>query len=182
MVIDLSQMRSVRVDPASRTVRVEPGCTAGDLDHATHAFGLAVPLGIVGTTGVAGLTLGGGTGYLTRKHGLTVDNLLEVDVVWPTARFVTPNKEKHTDLFWAVRGGGGNFGVVTSFLFQAHPAGWSSPVRSSGTPKTPKQVMATYRDFIPEGLLRTSVSLSASRPCRQTIRSQRSTGTSAPAP
>jgi FAD/FMN-containing dehydrogenase len=107
LVIDLSQMRERARRPASRTARVEPGCTAADLDHATHAFGLAVPLGIVGSTGVAGLTLGGGTGYLTRKHGLTVDNLLEVDVVLADGSFVTANKDKHVDLFWAVRGGGG---------------------------------------------------------------------------
>ncbi|WP_201701602.1 FAD-binding oxidoreductase, partial [Paraburkholderia kirstenboschensis] len=140
---------SVRVDPASRTVRVDPGCTAADVDHATHAFGLAVPLGIVGSTGVAGLTLGGGTGYLTRKHGLTVDNLVEVDVVLADGSFVTANKDKHVDLFWAVRGGGGNFGVVTSFLFQAHPAKmvFAGPIFWDA--KEARQVMAMYRDFIP---------------------------------
>jgi len=148
LVIDLSQMRSVRVDPKTRTVRVDPGCTAADLDHATHAFGLAVPLGIVGSTGVAGLTLGGGTGYLTRKHGLTVDNLLEVDMVLADGSFVTASKDSHPDLFWAVRGGGGNFGVVTSFLFQAHPAKmvFAGPIFWDA--KDAKKVMATYRDFI----------------------------------
>src|SRR6185436_13262650 len=119
LVIDLGALKGIRVDPEARTVRVEPGCTSADVDHTTHAFGLAVPFGIVGSTGVAGLTLGGGTGYLTRKHGLTVDNLLEVDVVLADGRFVTASKEKHPDLFWALRGGGGNFGVVSSFLFQA---------------------------------------------------------------
>jgi FAD/FMN-containing dehydrogenase len=149
LVIDLSQMRSVRVDPASSTVRVDPGCTAADVDHATYALGLAVPLGIVGSTGVAGLTLGGGTGYLTRKHGLTVDNLLEVDVVLADGSFVTASKDKHADLFWAVRGGGGNFGVVTSFLFQAHQAKmvFAGPIFWDANDA--RQVMAMYRDFIP---------------------------------
>jgi hypothetical protein len=148
LVVDLSQMRTVRVDPATRTARVDPGCTAADLDHATHAFGLAVPLGIVGSTGVAGLTLGGGTGYLTRKHGLTVDNLLEVDMVLADGSFVTASKDSHPDLFWAVRGGGGNFGVVTSFLFQAHPAKmvFAGPIFWDA--KDAKKVMAAYRDFI----------------------------------
>lgn len=121
LVIDLSMMKSVRVDPATQRVRVDPGCTSDDVDHATHTFGLAVPFGIVSTTGVAGLTLGGGTGYLTRKYGLTIDNLLEADVVLADGSFVTASQSQHSDLFWALRGGGGNFGVVTSFLFQAHP-------------------------------------------------------------
>src|SRR5947208_3855030 len=113
LVIDLSAMKGVRVAPASGTVRADPGCTSGDVDHATHAFGLAVPFGIVSTTGVAGLTLGGGTGYLTRQHGLTIDNLLEADVVLADGSFVTASTKENTDLFWALRGGGGNFGVVT---------------------------------------------------------------------
>ena len=102
---DLSLTKSVRVDPASQTVRVDAGCTSGDVDHATHPFGLAVPFGIVSTTGVAGLTLGGGTGYLTRKYGLTIDNLLEADVVLADGRFVNASKSQHPDLFWALRGG-----------------------------------------------------------------------------
>ncbi|MGH2389033.1 MAG: FAD-binding oxidoreductase [Chloroflexota bacterium] len=121
LVIDLSRMKGIRVDPAERTVRVEGGCVWGDVDHATHPFGLATPSGFVSSTGVGGLTLGGGIGYLTRTHGLTLDNLLGVDMVLADGSFVTADAEHHADLFWAVRGGGGNFGVVTSFLFRVHP-------------------------------------------------------------
>jgi hypothetical protein len=121
LVIKLSRMKGIRVDPQARTVRVEGGCTWGDVDHATHAFGFAVPAGIISTTGVGGLALGGGLGHLTRGCGLTIDNILEVDVVLADGRFVTANAKKNSDLFWAVRGGGGNFGVVTSFLFRMHP-------------------------------------------------------------
>ena len=149
LVIDLSMMKSVRVDPASRTVRVDAGCTSGDVDHATYPFGLAVPFGIVSTTGVAGLTLGGGTGYLTRKYGLTIDNLLEADVVLANGSFVTASKSQHPDLFWALRGGGGNFGVVTSFLFQAHPVStvYAGPIFWEATHA--RAVMRAYRDFLP---------------------------------
>ena len=150
LMIDLSLMKGVRVDPAIRTVRVEAGCTSGDVDHATHPFGLAVPFGIVSTTGVAGLTLGGGTGYLTRKHGLTIDNLIEADVVLADGRFVTTSKSQHPDLFWALRGGGGNFGVVTSFLFQAHPVRmvYAGPIFWDAT-RHGQAVMRAYRDFLP---------------------------------
>jgi FAD/FMN-containing dehydrogenase len=150
LVIDLSLLKSVRVDPASQTVRVDAGCTSGDVDHATHAFGLAVPFGIVSSTGVAGLTLGGGTGYLTRKHGLTVDNLLEADVVLADGSFVTASRHQHPDLFWGLRGGGGNFGVVTSFLFQAHPVStvYAGPIFWEATHA--QAVMRAFRTFLAE--------------------------------
>jgi hypothetical protein len=149
LVIDLSLMRGVRVDPQARLVRAEPGCTQGDTDHATHAFGLAVPAGIVSTTGIAGLTLGGGHGYLSRKHGLTIDNMLEADVVLADGRFVTANESQHQDLFWALRGGGGNFGVVTSFLYRAHPVGliYGGPIFWEA--KHARKVMQWYRQFLP---------------------------------
>jgi FAD/FMN-containing dehydrogenase len=121
LVIDLSRMRGIHVDPMDKTVRVEGGCLWGDVDHATQAFGLAVPSGFLSTTGVGGLTLGGGIGYLARRYGLTIDNLLGVDMVLADGRFITANSETNADLFWAVRGGGGNFGVVTSFLFRGSP-------------------------------------------------------------
>lgn len=149
LVVDLSRMRGVRVDPARREVRVEGGARWGDVDHATYPFGLAVPTGIISTTGVAGLTLGGGHGYLARKFGLTVDHLLEADVVLADGRLVTASARKNPDLFWALRGGGGNFGVVTSFLFRAQkvrnvvagPTLW--PIEQAA------EVMAWYRDFLP---------------------------------
>jgi FAD/FMN-containing dehydrogenase len=121
LMIDLSEMKGIRVDPVARTALVEGGCTWGDVDHATHPFGLATPSGIISSTGVGGLTLGGGTGYLSRTLGLTIDNLLGLDMVLADGSFVKASSEEHADLFWAVRGGGGNFGVVTSFLFQLHP-------------------------------------------------------------
>jgi FAD/FMN-containing dehydrogenase len=121
VVIDLSRTRGVRVDPASRTARAEGGATWGDFNAATYAFGLATTGGIISTTGVAGLTLGGGIGYLTRGHGLSIDNLVSADVVLADGRFVTASERENEDLFWALRGGGGNFGVVTSLEFRLHP-------------------------------------------------------------
>jgi FAD/FMN-containing dehydrogenase len=121
VVIDLSAMRSVRVDPVGRMARAEGGATWGDFNAATHAFGLATTGGIISTTGVAGLTLGGGIGYLARGHGLSVDNLVSADVVLADGRFVIATEREHDELFWALRGGGGNFGVVTSLDFAMHP-------------------------------------------------------------
>jgi FAD/FMN-containing dehydrogenase len=121
LVIDLSAMRGVHVDAAAGTVRVEGGATWGDVDHAAHPFGLTVPSGFISTTGVGGLTLGGGIGYLTRQAGFTIDNLLSADVVLADGSVVTASAEDHPDLFWALRGGGGNFGVVTSFQFRGVP-------------------------------------------------------------
>jgi FAD/FMN-containing dehydrogenase len=148
LVIDLSRMKGIRVDPTARTVRVEGGCTLGDVDHATHAFGLAIPGGIISTTGVGGLTLGGGIGYLTRAYGLSIDNLLAVDMVLADGRFVTASAEENAELFWGVRGGGGNFGVVTSFLFRLHPISTvhAGPMLWSLSQAT--EVLQWYREFI----------------------------------
>lgn len=121
LVIDLSAMKGIHVDPIAKTAWVEAGCTLGDIDHATHTFGLAVPSGIFSTTGVGGITLGGGLGHLTRHYGLAIDNLLEADVILADGTFVKANEHEHADLFWALRGGGGNFGVVVAFLFRLQP-------------------------------------------------------------
>lgn len=121
LVIDLSKIKYTRVDPQAKTVVAGGGCTWGDIDHATHVFGMATPSGIISTTGVGGLTTGGGLGHLTRKCGLSIDNLLSVDMVLADGTFVTANEKENHDLFWAVRGGGGNFGIVTAFTFKLHP-------------------------------------------------------------
>jgi hypothetical protein len=148
LVIDLAPINYVRVDPASRTVLVGAGCKWGDVDHATHAFGLAVPSGIIASTGVAGLTLGGGMGHLSRKYGLTIDNLLSVDMVLADGSFVVANAEENADLFWAVRGGGGNFGIVTSFLFEAHPVDMVCAGPMLWNLEDAADVMKWYREFI----------------------------------
>src|SRR6476659_2453590 len=127
LVIDLGAMKGVRIDPQGRTARVQAGVLLGELDRETQAFGLAVPSGIVTHTGVAGLTLGGGIGWLMRKHGLTVDQLLGVDLVTADGEFVRASETENPDLFWGVRGGGGNFGIVTEFEFGLNPVG---PIRS----------------------------------------------------
>jgi len=148
LVIDLAPIRYVHVDPAARTVRVGGGCRWGDVDHATHAFGLAVPSGVVGTTGVGGLSLGGGLGHLTRKCGLTIDNLLSADLVLADGSFVVASADENSDLFWAIRGGGGNFGVVTSFLFQAHPVHTVCAGPMLWEMDEAADIMKWYREFI----------------------------------
>ena len=148
VVADLSGMRGVRVDPVARTARAEGGATWGDFNHATGAFGLATTGGIISTTGVGGLTLGGGIGYLTRGHGLSCDNLLSVDVVTADGRLVRASEADNADLFWAIRGGGGNFGVVTSFEFRLHPvASIYGGVRFFELAEV-ANVLRFYREFI----------------------------------
>ena len=148
LMIDLSGMKSVRVDLSNRTAHVEPGVTLGELDNETQAFGLATPVGINSTTGIAGLTLGGGFGWLSRKYGMTVDNLLAADVVTAKGELVRTSSENHPDLFWGIRGGGGNLGIVTSFEFQLHPVG---PQVLSGLIFHPfaeaHSALEFYRDF-----------------------------------
>ena len=148
LVIDLSRMKGIRVDPRARTVRVEAGCVWGDVDHATHAFGMATPCGFISTTGVAGLTLGGGIGYLTRQYGLTIDNLLSVDMVLADGKFVTANANDNSDLFWAIRGGGGNFGVVTSFEFRMQPVSMVNFGPTFWPLEQAADVLRAYRSFI----------------------------------
>ncbi|MFC6066348.1 FAD-binding oxidoreductase [Streptomyces ochraceiscleroticus] len=150
VTIDLSPMRWVRVDPVAKTAQVGGGTLLGDLDHAAHGFGLATPAGIMSTTGIGGLTLGGGHGHLTRKYGLTVDNLLAADVVLADGSFVTANEKDHPDLFWALRGGGGNFGVVTSFTFRLHPVHTVGVGVTLWTLDHIRDVLQWYRDFLPQ--------------------------------
>ena len=149
LVIDLSPMKGIRVDPATRTARAEAGVLWGELDRETQLFGLATVGGIVTHTGIAGLTLGGGIGWLMRKHGATVDNLLSTDVVTAEGEIVTASEEENPDLFWAIRGGGGNFGIVTSFEYRLHPVG---PIVLAGPVFHPledaPEVLRFYREFI----------------------------------
>jgi FAD/FMN-containing dehydrogenase len=149
IMIDLSLMRGVRVDPDNRSVQAQGGATWGDVDRETQVFGLATPGGVVSTTGIAGLTLGGGLGWLRRKYGLSIDNLLSVDIVTADGRFHTASNSKNADLFWGIRGGGGNFGVVTSFEYRLHPVG---PVVTLCAPwypvETAKDVLPAWRDFM----------------------------------
>lgn len=149
MVIDLSPMKGIQVDPATRTVRAQAGVLLGELDRETQAFGLAVPAGIVSHTGIAGLTLGGGIGWIMRKYGLSIDSLLSVDLVTADGEFVKASDTENTDLFWGVRGGGGNFGVVTAFEFRSHPLG---PEIMAGPVFWPmeesEKVLRFYREWI----------------------------------
>ncbi len=149
VVIDLSPLKDIEVDPQARTVRVGGGCTWGEVDAATGEHGLATPSGIISTTGVGGLTLGGGLGHLTRAFGLTVDNLLEADVVLADGRQVRANADEHPDLFWALRGGGGNFGVVTSFLFRTHEVGTIFGGPTFWPIEDGEAVLSAYREFLP---------------------------------
>jgi FAD/FMN-containing dehydrogenase len=152
LVVDLSLLRSTTVSPENHTVRADAGCTWGDVDHATVVFGMATPSGFLASTGVAGLTLGGGVGYLTRRFGLTVDNLLSADVVLADGTFVTASENSHSDLFWGLRGGGGNFGIVTSFTFRCHDIGDRGVI--IGGPvlydlADTAEVMRWYRELLP---------------------------------
>jgi FAD/FMN-containing dehydrogenase len=149
IVIDLSHMRGVTVDPASQTVRAQGGATWGDCDRETQLFGLAVPGGVVSTTGIAGLTLHGGLGHLRRKHGLSIDSLLSVDIVTADGQFRRASATEHEDLFWAIRGAGSNFGVVTSFEFKAHPVGPMVMVGAIFYPlEDAPSILPAWRDFM----------------------------------
>jgi FAD/FMN-containing dehydrogenase len=152
LVIDLSPMKGIRVDPLAQRVRAEGGVTIGELDHESQSFGLAVPMGVVTETGIAGLTLAGGMGWLRRKYGLSCDNLISADVVTANGELVTASRENNADLLWALQGGGGNFGVVTSFEFQAYPVGpevFSAFVVHPGTGTDAQAALQFYREWSP---------------------------------
>jgi FAD binding domain/Berberine and berberine like len=148
VVADLAQLADIQVDPDARTVRVGGGCTWGQVDRATGEYGLATPSGVISTTGVGGLTLGGGLGHLARKCGLTIDNLLEAEVVLASGERVRASAEEHPDLYWALRGGGGNFGVVTSFLFRLHEVGTIFGGPTFWPAEEGSEVLRAYREFI----------------------------------
>ena len=149
IVIDLSRLDGIDVDADARTVRVQGGATWGQVDAATHAYGLATPSGIIASTGVGGLTLGGGHGYLSRKYGLTIDNLLEAQVVLADGRVVTASDSQHPDLFWGLRGGGGNFGVATSFTFRAHPVDTVICGPTLWPASATADILGWFREFLP---------------------------------
>jgi FAD/FMN-containing dehydrogenase len=149
VVIDLSLLKDIQVDPQARTVRVGGGCTWGEVDSATNEHGLATPSGIISTTGVGGLTLGGGLGHLTRKCGLAIDNLLEADLVLANGERVRASADEHPDLYWAIRGGGGNFGIVTSFLFRLHDVGTIVGGPTFWPAEQGAEVLSVYREFLP---------------------------------
>ena len=149
VVCDLSLLKSVSVDPAARTVRVGGGCLWGEVDAATQPHNLAVPTGIISTTGVAGLTLGGGHGYLTRRHGLTIDNLLSAELVLADGQQVTASADENPDLFWAIRGGGGNFGVATEFTFRAHPLTTIVGGPTFWALEQTDELLRAYREWLP---------------------------------
>ncbi|HYN50950.1 MAG TPA: FAD-binding oxidoreductase [Thermoleophilaceae bacterium] len=149
VVADLSLMKDIQVDPKARTVRVGGGCLWGEVDRATNEHGLATPSGIISTTGVGGLTLGGGIGHLTRKCGLSIDNLLEAEMVLANGERVRANADEHPDLFWAIRGGGGNFGVVSSFLFRLHEVGTIVGGPTFWPVEAASEVLSAYREFLP---------------------------------
>jgi FAD/FMN-containing dehydrogenase len=149
VVADLSPLKAISVDPDTRTVRVGGGCLWGEVDAATQEHGLAVPSGIISTTGVAGLTVGGGHGYLTRRHGLTIDNLLSAQVVLADGRIVIASAEENPDLFWAIRGGGGNFGVVTEFTFRAQPVTTIVGGPTFWALEDTDELLAAYREWLP---------------------------------
>jgi FAD/FMN-containing dehydrogenase len=147
LMIDLSGMKGIRVDPAARTVRAEPGVLGSDLDRESQAFGLATPVGTVSTTGIAGLTLGGGQSWLASKHGFAIDNLLSVDIVTADGTLRTASATQHEDLFWGVRGAGHNFGVVTSFEYRLHPVGLVLGGLVLHPLSEAVEVLRFYRDF-----------------------------------
>jgi FAD binding domain/Berberine and berberine like len=149
VVADLSPMRAISVDPAARRVKVGGGCTWNEVDAATHEHGLAVPCGVISSTGVGGLTLGGGIGHLTRRFGLTIDNLLSAEMVLADGQQVTASADENPDLFWAIRGGGGNFGVVTTFEFQAHPVSTVIGGPTFWAVEEAEEVLKAYREFLP---------------------------------